>query len=1632
MSLSNGGIKKRIMASILAVAVTASIFGTVLYIDGTKAHAAKVTLRGIQELANTHSEGGDDSLNPLIVVEVVESKANAKLGYLVGGEEPVGADAKSIKDMPSSTERLAKLPTATPTYLEGAAYTWAGEYNETAGTVSMDIRGSFEDVGAGNGDYEESGAGSGYQAYADAEKADGSKYDTDADGEIDEDELPDINADGLTIYRNMHYYYLSDISGFEPWGDEDFISDSTVNDGTDPIANAYNSQSFAIDKTIGSFEDFSVDDRVFRGVSGADLEYKGTITSNSRPDGSLTRTIDGSDGNTVTVTYLDDNTIDSVSGTMFGIDFSTYDFGDEDLQLVKASESGIYRIADGSASGGYNNYDAINGSVSNYTMDNCPVSLGKYYVGTASQSDYSYVGAGNGDKAFRADYTQGKYETFSYNGGFTNDEWFKRYVLDRDETEEYEKLSIDVITVTADELTADLLAKTDLIYFNYIEGANANNDLSGEVAKAIVDGVKASNLSVMMEYATYPDAEAGGTTNLRNMALDLMQTTVSAKGTIEAGDYVIDAATIAEMQNTLWFGNKTPGTEDISYVNGTVFVNDNLVCGSIVGNDFSAIYESSKLALGGFDAIKQENEAEARYIEQQGIDVSGFNKDVSKATSIRYILNKNKNRVVTDKDKLRILDIEPYDSSQYDEDKIGQETEDNPLYQLYTGNRTDSGNRVRKYERRDIMTKQWVKDNLGFTKGDANISINQIGTKEFVAITEDLNSDYDLIYIGMDKAMLNTEISGDTKTDGETKFNRSALNGYVYTHVGDQFSGFDNVRFGTPRNATVVSSGNDITPNKVRELQSYIKAGYAVILSDGFFDDNDKLNTETVDKSSRMYELMDWLFNGDGKQYLGRNVMKRGDLDKTLNVGGADTYLETFSTFLNISRLDFVFVKDGNDKEIKPTEYDGSTSETRSKTMLEQEADGEFYLRFKVELSNNSAIDTGTENTYDCRLYIDMDADGNYESIEQLDGLDISGASESDGHFNLTTGKTYDISRIVPEGYVGFLPWKLEFVQNGSPSVSGAASYVSNQVRTSKTGFSAVPLVADFKPVINVLQIVSDDQDPTYVTEDRGGTNNLNLADDAMVDLYRQINEFDVKVYQTNADKYIRKEQLANLNGAGYFHGTYYDFLAQFDIVVLGFCDNFQFCSPQIDTAGSYNLDGTVRTREAIYKDAALGIREYAMSGRSMLFTHDLTHSSQEYVSSYDRRLNSGYYLTYYLRDIMGMDRYGYTVGKVNFNYGFDSTNEIKVYKVLTDKSTYGDDKDAGDTYGFTDSLIVTRLRPNNGNGYNNGEPNVTYALGAKRSFNAFQLSPAGNGTIQSINRGQITEYPYYIPEEAEVAPTHSQYYQLNMDTDNTDEFYDDDVVVWYALSNDDAQSGGDERFYRANYKDGRNNYYIYTKGNITYTGAGHSMIGSDRDAERKLFVNTLVASYSAGAHSPKVIYKENPWKESATITSTYVPYDPELIMEEKDDATESTDDGGGFLDDELVVNFRTMNSNIRSGSKGLHVKYYIQDNTGPLVISGKHYTEIAPTSIVQVTDGVKTNADPNLLSNFRIYQATFRLSDVAVANVGNNSTIKQDSAVLYIRVGLDDLGEIEGGSLPADESMNPLNIFATRLFDLE
>ena len=71
--------------------------------------------------------------------------------------------------------------------------------------------------------------------------------------------------------------------------------------------------------------------------------------------------------------------------------------------------------------------------------------------------------------------------------------------------------------------------------------------------------------------------------------------------------------------------------------------------------------------------------------------------------------------------------------------------------------------------------------------------------------------------------------------------------------------------------------------------------------------------------------------------------------------------------------------------------------------------------------------------------------------------------------------------------------------------------------------------------------------------------------------------------------------------------------------------------------------------------------------------------------------------------------------------------------------------------------------------------------------------------SLSKLNTGEVTSYPYGIDSSISVAPTHAQYFALNLET----QVNGSDPVVWYTLDN------GDKNYFSLSGQDAVNNYYM-------------------------------------------------------------------------------------------------------------------------------------------------------------------------------------------------------------------------------
>jgi hypothetical protein len=113
-------------------------------------------------------------------------------------------------------------------------------------------------------------------------------------------------------------------------------------------------------------------------------------------------------------------------------------------------------------------------------------------------------------------------------------------------------------------------------------------------------------------------------------------------------------------------------------------------------------------------------------------------------------------------------------------------------------------------------------------------------------------------------------------------------------------------------------------------------------------------------------------------------------------------------------------------------------------------------------------------------------------------------------------------------------------------------------------------------------------------------------------------------------------------------------------------------------------------------------------------------------------------------------------------------------------------------------------------------------------------------------NEGVVTLYPFLIGSRLKISGTHPNCFSTDIEND--------DVVVYYAMAG--GEQGTQSSVCAADPQDGIDNYFLYSYGNVTYCGAGHSLITGfhrDNNDERRLFINVILNSAKKSVFGPEI-----------------------------------------------------------------------------------------------------------------------------------------------------------------------------------
>lgn len=905
------------------------------------------------------------------------------------------------------------------------------------------------------------------------------------------------------------------------------------------------------------------------------------------------------------------------------------------------------------------------------------------------------------------------------------------------------------------------------------------------------------------------------------------------------------------------------------------------------------------------------------------------------------------------------------------------------------------------------------------------INITHQTTAHFISMAEDLNAEYHMVYMGLDASAYDlydkTITLNDNKGTMKVKvpnWNDATMrnSGRIYVHIGDMMFGskYDNVRDGVHRkrdvdwmsestagnvdtwtNVFMRYPGNDISKIKKGELESFLLSGRPVVAEEHLYNLESVIGPNTV-----VRKFVEQAKNNGRPLY---NVRNAAAVD--------DTMRKVVSATVTFDKL--------------PNEYNGVT-DNYSAEIRDDVANylpvenGRSYLYFSFNVA---------EEGYSFRIYVDQNKNSRFEDDEII----MTRPAE--------VGKLNEYKYQVGASTVGLVQWKIEVYKNDTPDI--------RYVRTGCSAVSRAGSTSYTKKEVKVLQIMPFDWDPADYGPNVKNDGRLNLETNEIFQKYIvDLKDYDLQIHSVTWDEFSKSfENLVDDAG----NPVEFDYDYTLDMVLDDPDENnnnpknlkYLNANPVTRKSGEvlYSLDDynmiimgfgdTYGGKDISNEYGQVDyIRYFLAIDKSILFTHDL---SSMYNASDTRNTASvfGFTVNALMRDLMGMNRYGVVSRYASETGDPAEADRLAAYQAANagkyDTLEWDEGGVSVAAHGYTYYAMkrvgmdptITEQENNN---YKQG------GVISKLPYKYMVINPNGiklgaNGPIPNtnprkyydytatgynddmdittkaskVNVGQITVYPYKISDTLTVSRTHGQWYALSPE--------DPDVTVWYCLTTDDSKyntvtSDGTSLTYAVSPNDGMNNYYIYSKGNIFYSGVGHSTIGRDvndpQDMEVKLFVNTMIAAAGA-TFDPPVVEVGGDAVPTEDSSGNNLVYRIDLIQNFDDLASDA--DGSKIYsstvsynyDDTYTVDFTPVDYNLASTELKCTIKLGDGTDIQPGDIMAKYNTQPAP----QYQDTV--NSDGTIsrtyyLNNRQDYVLVYRKS-----NLNQDKDVKKRTVIFTI-----------------------------------
>jgi len=743
---------------------------------------------------------------------------------------------------------------------------------------------------------------------------------------------------------------------------------------------------------------------------------------------------------------------------------------------------------------------------------------------------------------------------------------------------------------------------------------------------------------------------------------------------------------------------------------------------------------------------------------------------------------------------------------------------------------------------------------LGMVGG---IKLDVMSMYQFVNTNINLKETYDAIYFGAESSNRYDKVRNDYGVGTN----------YIYYTAGKEvnlnYENLDWASTGSNPKKTILA-GNDLTKNKKDELLAYCSTyGLPVIYSEALVNAK---NNGNIDKTTNMYSFIDTIVGNSSY--------------KTIKDNGSDGLsgdeLKSLTDILSANKLALSVLS-------APPAYESQYSFS----FMDQNASNDYRLNgigAKEPTFVNSGSDKSRKLTFRFKvngggkvkayLYLDMNYDGIFQEGDPEDGGELYeswGEVASDGSVITRTCSK------LPNDYVGAITWKL-VVKNTETNkyatqigysaakkddddqvnktvvlqivpTSESSKWGNGEYNSNITGYTSLPQGA-------VLLLPTKDE--IAVAKAQNGNNEITKYDpytevSKVQNYFKDALRFDTVTYKVNTQEYKNKADqfdvsvvdgkiINKYNGTVVSEGTvkynqpvdkfsiystagvYYYFLAKqkdYDM------DTYRLSVAKFNelVAGGYitydsskkvlkynrkqtKVEGQTITELDTYEVLNIDMLVLGFCESMDLFSADARSIIQKYIKDDNNAfvgfgaitVNTNNTLAESIRAYMGMDRYNVT-GLLDGS----AANIDALYK-LNDKN----------------SVLV-------------GKDGFTY-MGANNL-------PIGNGstaTINMVNEGTVTHYPYSTPAVFRLANAHMQPFQLNLE--------DPGLVTYYSLTVGDT------------YKDARNQYYMYKKGGLTYCAFGFNEGNSSGQKaiamklpEAALFVNTIISNTETNPTTPEL-----------------------------------------------------------------------------------------------------------------------------------------------------------------------------------